>query len=258
MTTNISHEVLTGICSVCLGRFVVEGKSPVLHGYKRPGDGYIVGNCDGMRFPMYEISTEGCIWMRNGLTSAAVQKENYAGQLRAGQVSTIPYVRNKYDARLNRYVPEIVDLTPDSKEALREVGFFTWESAVKSAAERADREARSFRTEAEDFQKMIDAWKPGLEFISEDRLNADKLEAHEEKARLADRKRRFKALKTAFFHIGAAIAKHKKGWDHAEWDWEQIGNRHHGEGYSQHYATINRLPAFEVRYPQYAKKTKKK
>jgi hypothetical protein len=32
----------------------------VLHGYKRPGDGWIYGDCFGVGYPPYELSTEGC------------------------------------------------------------------------------------------------------------------------------------------------------------------------------------------------------
>jgi hypothetical protein len=54
-----------GTCSVCLARIKLR-KQPVpklpilvLHGYKRPGIGYIEGNCPGVRFPPLELSTEG-------------------------------------------------------------------------------------------------------------------------------------------------------------------------------------------------------
>jgi hypothetical protein len=250
-----THEVLTGICSVCLGRFVVEGKGPVLHGYKRPGDGYIRGNCDGMRFPMYEVSTEGCIWMRDGLREAAASHRECARKLRGGETKTIHKVHQKYMGS-GEYKKTPYTLTKDSpKEHLRLFYAYTWEDLVESEAEEHDRSAKNLDRDADEFQKMIDAWKPGLEFISEDRLNAQKQEVRDAKANAARVKRNFKALKAAFFHIGAAISKHKKGWSHAEWEWEQMYIKHNSKA-SARYADIHRLAPFGEMYPKYAKKAK--
>lgn len=47
-----------GICQACIGEFHVHGGKMVLHGYKRPGIGYIVGDCTGVGAPPYELSCE--------------------------------------------------------------------------------------------------------------------------------------------------------------------------------------------------------
>lgn len=59
----------TGTCPCCFGNFKLvprtkEGKDKsmpgmVLHGYERPGIGYIDGNCPGMNWPPFELSPEG-------------------------------------------------------------------------------------------------------------------------------------------------------------------------------------------------------
>jgi len=56
-----------GLCPCCFGDFVVHRKGDkrvprltmVLHGYERPGHGYIVGDCHGHGFPPFEVSCEG-------------------------------------------------------------------------------------------------------------------------------------------------------------------------------------------------------
>lgn len=258
MKTTKTHEVLTGICSVCLGRFVVEGRGPVLHGYKRPGDGAIRGNCDGMRFPMYETSTEGCIWVRNGLLSTAQSHRTVAGQLRSGQTKTIYCEKQVYDKTTRHYVSETVAVTADSDiETFCSVNAYNWFALVQREERRHVREAESLERQAATYQRMIEAWKPGLEFISEDRLNAEKQEARQAKQDLAARKRNFKALKAIFFHLGAAISKHKKGWLHAEWEWEQMYIKHNSKT-SERYTNVHRLAPFAEVYPQLAKKAKKK
>lgn len=47
-----------GICQACLGEFHVHNRKMVLHGYKRPGTGYIEGDCVGVGHPPYELSCE--------------------------------------------------------------------------------------------------------------------------------------------------------------------------------------------------------
>lgn len=54
----------TGTCPCCFGQFVVKHSVMVLHGYKRPGIGYIIGNCPATRrFKPYEVSSEGTVFM---------------------------------------------------------------------------------------------------------------------------------------------------------------------------------------------------
>jgi hypothetical protein len=61
----------TGTCPCCWGNFKLtphtkHGKDKslpgmILHGYKRPGTGYIHGNCFGQDWPPFELSPEGTI-----------------------------------------------------------------------------------------------------------------------------------------------------------------------------------------------------
>jgi len=48
-----------GRCPVCEGDFRLHKLTMVHHGYKRPGYGEIVGDCFGVGYPPYELSTEG-------------------------------------------------------------------------------------------------------------------------------------------------------------------------------------------------------
>lgn len=58
-----------GTCSCCFGTFKLTPKTKkgrdksmpgiVLHGYQRPGVGYILGDCFGMEWPPFELSAEG-------------------------------------------------------------------------------------------------------------------------------------------------------------------------------------------------------
>jgi hypothetical protein len=248
----MTHEVLTGICPCCLGRFVVEGNRPVLHGYKRPGNGAIHGECTAVShlFPAYERSTKGCIYMRDNFLRSAEGHRLAAEELRSGKTKEIFC---SYTERLaaRQRVMRTITVTPESSlEDLKKVGHYSWESLVESRRYQLERDEQHDRRDAATFQSYIDAWKPGLEFISEARLDAEKQEIRDQKAVAARMKRVFKALKAAFFHLGAAINKHRKGWDHAEWEWEQNLKKWDAERAAVRYADVKRLAPYKEMYPR--------
>jgi len=47
-----------GSCQICEGDFKLRNDRMVHHGYKRPGNGYIVGDCPGVHEVPYEVSCE--------------------------------------------------------------------------------------------------------------------------------------------------------------------------------------------------------
>ena len=51
-----------GHCAVCDSPQKIRSGRMVLHGYARPGTGYIVGACLGVGFPPYELSADGCVY----------------------------------------------------------------------------------------------------------------------------------------------------------------------------------------------------
>lgn len=57
MTRTLRH---IGWCPVCQRDIKVRNGRLVHHGYERPGIGFIVGDCFGVGYPPYEMSTECC------------------------------------------------------------------------------------------------------------------------------------------------------------------------------------------------------
>jgi hypothetical protein len=45
-----------GTCPICEGTYKVRGGAMVHHGFKRPGDGFIHGDCFAVGHPPYEVS----------------------------------------------------------------------------------------------------------------------------------------------------------------------------------------------------------
>lgn len=54
----LAPEVPSGTCQVCFNQQKTHGRLLVLHGYKRPGTGWIEGRCWGVEFPPFEVSCE--------------------------------------------------------------------------------------------------------------------------------------------------------------------------------------------------------
>lgn len=79
-----------GTCSVCFGQFKVEPKSGKMvdHGYKRPGHGEQVGQCPGVGFEPYEVSSKGTQAYLAVLQSRVVDEKKYLVKLQAGEVKT--------------------------------------------------------------------------------------------------------------------------------------------------------------------------
>ena len=94
----------TGTCPVCFGNFKLTPKTRhgkdksmpgmVLHGYNRPGTGYIHGNCFGQDWPPFELSKEGTVAYIVGLEQMKMTTEHFLGRLKRDEVETLPDYRN--------------------------------------------------------------------------------------------------------------------------------------------------------------------
>jgi hypothetical protein len=80
-----------GTCQCCFGAYETRqqkngGWAMVLHGYKRPGHGYIVGECRGNGYAPFEVSCEQTkVWLAELKTISAAQAQ-YLNDVKAGLV----------------------------------------------------------------------------------------------------------------------------------------------------------------------------
>lgn len=83
----------TGSCSVCNQNIKLKPTNPpvmVLHGFQRPGIGYVIGDCGGVGWPPYEISADGCKnYIEKVLRPNLVIAEQYLNDLYADRVDTL-------------------------------------------------------------------------------------------------------------------------------------------------------------------------
>lgn len=96
-----------GTCGVCFGEFKLlpkakEGKERdlpglVLHGYQRPGLGYIHSNCYGEFWPPYELSCEVTKKMKERLEQSLQGSTDYLRRLTSGEVTSFTITEVKVD-----------------------------------------------------------------------------------------------------------------------------------------------------------------
>lgn len=61
----------------------------MLHGYQRPGWGYVVGQCFGLKYPPFELSCEGTKALKVFLEERVVSETEYLRKLEAGEITTL-------------------------------------------------------------------------------------------------------------------------------------------------------------------------
>ncbi len=84
----------TGTCSVCFQNVKIQPGSQlpliVLHGYKRPRYGYVIGRCEGTRYPPFELSIQGTEnYLEKGLKSTEKDFDAKLASLKADDLETL-------------------------------------------------------------------------------------------------------------------------------------------------------------------------
>ena len=150
--------VRCGICPCCFGDYIADkstGAKMVHHGYERPGDGMIHGDCYGVGYAPYEVSCEGTKMYRG-----IVQSELRARQGQLAHLATLTEVRyqtgrgayetkGRYGASI--WVPEYATAQQGSHEFTREIA---------SQRDTLERQINSLTRHIADLTMKIDTWAP--------------------------------------------------------------------------------------------------
>jgi hypothetical protein len=94
-----------GTCPCCFrSQKTLVGRYMVHHGYQRPGYGYIVGDCFGVKYPRFEDSCEGTVAYRTAIQAQLDRNEEHLTFLKSGNVKslTFSYEVYKLDEQGNR------------------------------------------------------------------------------------------------------------------------------------------------------------
>jgi hypothetical protein len=166
---------------------VVKNAVMVLHGYKRPGVGYIIGNCPATRrFQPYEVSKEGTVYMRDLAADALHREAVYLKKLKDGgqkefnvsREKKLPYSQRRALPESERYDHFVVKKGDgqkrddyDSKE--------WYEYALEGAIHNTEATIRQIKHDLVFLTQKITDWKP----VDLAAVNAAAAEAEAEEAK---------------------------------------------------------------------------
>lgn len=141
----------TGTCPACFGNFKLvprtkKGKDKsmpgmVLHGYKRPGTGYVHGNCHGQDWPPFELSPEGTVAFIGTLKYIKENNELFLKRLKSDEVTELM----DYNGR------------PVSRDAVKP---FEWLNRLNDKIHQVEREISMLESDISTLKHKVDTWKP--------------------------------------------------------------------------------------------------
>jgi len=103
--TKVAARVqIRGTCQFCANEQALENGLLVLHGYTRPGDGYIEGRCAGMHGQPAEISIDDAKRYVGSLRTQATQEEQKLAELEAEMITLGEWA---YDVSRGRKAPTV-------------------------------------------------------------------------------------------------------------------------------------------------------
>ncbi len=141
-----------GICPVCEGEYRLHRSRMVHHGYKRPGHGSIEGDCPGVGYPPYEISTEGTERYLTHVRARLQNMQEFLGRLQRDEVETL-------------HVP---DYTASREwgsrsykmKAITVVDGYKFRQAVAAKISSTEHEITGLQREADRCERLIRNWAP--------------------------------------------------------------------------------------------------
>jgi hypothetical protein len=133
-----------GECQICQRRHILDSRGNlVLHGYQRPGHGYIVGDCFGVGHPPWEVSSDA-------LATWIEQLKAQSGQLaqEADRTTKLTTINVNRGSERN---PKIVTLTKDSPSFVGEI-----EKRVRALKQ----QSKWLADDATTATRRLKTWKP--------------------------------------------------------------------------------------------------
>lgn len=159
-------EDFIGTCQACFGEFKVNETSKliVLHGYKRPGDGYTHGECAGTGHAPFEYDTAltvQIIAMHRDLSDKAAQRFAkliqwqtmiQTGEAEGNEAIKLTRHYREYNKETHRY---------DDKSEIVTPGHAYWDNTLRTVKARTISDENYHTRVAAYLQAKVDAWQRG-------------------------------------------------------------------------------------------------
>lgn len=167
-----------GTCAACGGEFKVRGGRLVHHGYKRPGVGYIVGDCLGVNYPPHELSPELAQVVLEVATEKVEAVESKLAELPSRTSLPKRFYESPGPGLRARWVQRQV--TPD------DVSEYEWGQLYHAAKGQLQSELRFWRSEVERAKGLLKGWrKRPLRTVEEEQAQQRAAKSEREAAKLA-------------------------------------------------------------------------
>ena len=142
-----------GECQICQRRHILDSRGNlVLHGYQRPGHGYIVGDCFGVGHPPWEVSSDALATWIEQLKARSAQDAQSA--VRVAKLTTIDVNRG------SERNPRMVTLTKGSPDGYDTYGSFSFESEIEKRVSALKQQAKWLADDAKRETQRLKTWKP--------------------------------------------------------------------------------------------------
>jgi hypothetical protein len=178
---------LVGTCPVCARQQKVTQPrgTMVHHGYLRPGHGTIQGDCPGVGWPAYELSSEGCVYWRDRQQEVRSHREEALARLQTQPPATID-VYSRFSNTHKTY-------RRDSEDSNERYGY---EQALQKNTQELKYSIKSADSEIARMKALIARWAPApLVEIDEEGFTSQKRAERQTRKAERDTKRAEKTQK---------------------------------------------------------------
>jgi len=212
MTKTTRH---LGFCPCCGKTFKVRGNKLVHHGYKRPGYGYIEGDCYGALRTPHELSDELAKEYRDRLQRTLIDQEDALAELPTLTKLTKTVTR-RVKGVIERTVVDVpkterpeggYDFDNDREGALAQLkAVEDWERAYNARERYLTGFIRMLKADIERLTELVDTWKlTELTTVEEEQAQKQDAKAKREAAKAAKRQEK----------LNTAVTKYQKRIDSA-------------------------------------------
>lgn len=155
-----TDQSFIGTCQVCFNQFVVKKRrgelALVLHGFERPGSGYIIRSCPGENYPPYEISKDRTVeWIEALKGQIPILKKEISATPTADK---LPYTKIVYDKNLYKYVPKIITYEK-SHQFTRNDPFDNWQELIDHSIREITKNIKHIESDITVYTQKVKAWK---------------------------------------------------------------------------------------------------
>lgn len=149
-----------GFCAYCQRDVKLDRRMRLVHhGYQRPGDGFIHGDCPLVGMSPYEVTAEPIAEIAVATKERLADIVRHLRDLEAGRVNKLSVVEEKYDDRTGKVTREFKTYEKGSEEVERKV-YGGWQFLVRGTIAKVKSEAKAYSEELKRLNGWVEKWSP--------------------------------------------------------------------------------------------------